>query len=182
MILVPDRVMDELSSTETAQGVITLVRPPEHSMDELFSGQALVVILDGIQDPGNAGAILRAAEAFGATGAVFLKGSVNPFNPKCMRASAGSIFRLPFVPGITPDAIPETKLYAAMPRAKLDVSETDFTQACAVVIGSEGAGVSGELASRSAAFRISTSQVESLNASVAAGIVLYEARRQRGRA
>src|SRR6202035_4126314 len=89
----------DLSSTETPQGVIALVRPPAWTLDQILSGCALVVVLDGVQDPGNAGAILRAAEAFGATGAVFLKGTVNPYNPKCLRGSAGSVFRLPLVLG-----------------------------------------------------------------------------------
>ena len=58
-------------------------------------------MLDGVQDPGNAGSMLRAAEAFGATGVLFLKGTVNPFNPKCLRASAGSVFRVPLLAGVT---------------------------------------------------------------------------------
>ena len=66
----------------------------------LLAGQPLVVVLDGVQGPGNAGAIIRAAEAFGATGLVFLKGTVSPYNPKAVRASAGSVFRVPLVAGI----------------------------------------------------------------------------------
>ena len=73
-----DELFRSISSTEASQGVIALVRPPAWTMDQLFRGQALTVILDGLQDPGNAGAILRAAEAFGATGVVFLKGTRRP--------------------------------------------------------------------------------------------------------
>ena len=79
-----------------------------------------MVVLDGVQDPGNAGAILRTAEAFGATGAVFLKGTVSPSNPKCLRASAGSAFRLPIVTEIPRR---DSTLYAADPRAKLSVAD-----------------------------------------------------------
>ncbi len=82
-----------------SQGVVTLLRPPTWTLDHVFRGLSLVVVVDGVQDPGNGGAIVRAAEAFGATGVVFLKGSANPYNPKALRASAGSVFRIPLVAG-----------------------------------------------------------------------------------
>jgi TrmH family RNA methyltransferase len=156
------------------------VRPRASTLAEISTPKSLIVILDGIQDPGNAGAILRAAEAFSATGAIFLKGSVNPYNPKCLRGSAGSIFRLPVVTGFTPADLPSNiTLYSTDPRAKKSLDQADFTQPCAIVIGAEGRGVTPELAARAQSVRIPTAQVESLNAAVAAGIVLYEARRQR---
>src|SRR5438552_3042570 len=86
--VLPDDLFRGISATETSQGVIALVRPPHWTVEQLFRGQSLAVILDGVQDPGNAGAILRSAEAFGATGVAFLKGTVSPYNPKCLRASA----------------------------------------------------------------------------------------------
>src|ERR1700736_2988772 len=94
MVLSED-LFQSISATEHSQGVIALVRPPQWNLDQLFRGHALVMALDRVQDPGNAGAIVRAAEAFGATGVAFLKGSVDPFNPKTIRASAGSVFRIP---------------------------------------------------------------------------------------
>src|SRR5580693_5771889 len=100
VVVLADELFRSISATEASQGVIALVRPPAWTLDQLFRGQSLGVILDGIQDPGNAGTIVRAAEAFGATGVVFLKGTVSPYNPKCMRASAGSIFRVPLVAGL----------------------------------------------------------------------------------
>src|SRR5580692_5053312 len=166
-----------LASTETPQGVIALVKPPAWTLDQLLRGRALVAVLDGIQDPGNAGAILRAAEAFGATGAAFLKGSVSPYNPKCMRASAGSVFRLPMVAALDESLLlaalgkKRCVLYAAMPRAEVLVSDANFKAACAIVIGSEGRGVRQHLADSATALRIPTSGVESLNAAVAAGIL-----------
>lgn len=182
---VRDEDFASLASTETPQGVIALVKPPQWTLDQLLRGRALVAVLDGVQDPGNAGAILRAAEAFGATGAAFLKGSTNPYNPKCMRASAGSIFRLPIAAALDEslflNALVKKRgiLYAAMPRADLLADAANFKTSCAIVIGSEGRGVSHSLANQATALRIPTSGVESLNAAVAAGILFYEARRQR---
>src|SRR5215471_7649273 len=95
VVSVSDRVFAGLSSTEQPQGVITLVRPRNWILEDIFADHPLAVVLDGVQDPGNAGAVVRSAEAFGATGVVFLKGSVNPYNPKCLRASAGSVVRVP---------------------------------------------------------------------------------------
>jgi TrmH family RNA methyltransferase len=183
--VVRDADFARLASTESPQGVIALVKPPSWTIEQLLRGRALVAVLDGVQDPGNAGAILRAAEAFGATGAAFLKGSVNPYNPKCMRASAGSAFRLPVAAALDEslllDALEKKQalLYAAMPRAEMPISEANFKVSCAIVIGSEGRGVSPYLAALADGLRIPTTGVESLNAAVAAGILFYEAQRQR---
>ena len=178
--VVSDKTFRELASTETPQGVIALVRPRAATLEQITGGAALVVVLDGVQDPGNAGAIVRAAEAFGATGVVFLKGTVNPYNPKCLRGSAGSAFRVPLVAGVDAEEILGLALYAAMPRAAKLVSDADLSVRCGIIIGSEGRGVSAALAERATGLRIPTVGVESLNAAVAAGILLYEARRQRG--
>jgi TrmH family RNA methyltransferase len=185
VVTVRDADFNALASTETPQGVISLVRPPEWTLDQVLRGRAMVAVLDGIQDPGNAGAILRAAEAFGSTGAAFLKGSVSPYNPKCMRASAGSVFRLPIVSALDESLLlaalgkKRAVLYAAMPRSAMLVSDANFKVSCAIVIGSEGRGVSHHLEGFATALRIPTTGVESLNAAVAAGILFYEARRQR---
>jgi len=175
----------ELASTESPQGVIALVRPPSWTIEQLVRGRTLVVVIDGVQDPGNAGAIIRAAEAFGATGAVFLKGSVNPYNPKCLRASAGSLFRLPIVAGLDENLLitaleqKRVDMFAAMPRATMLAQQAKFTNRCALIIGGEGGGVSARLQTRARGVRIPTCGVESLNAAVAAGVLLYEAARQR---
>jgi TrmH family RNA methyltransferase len=186
VVAVSDSVFAELATTEATQGVITLVRPPAWTIDQLLRGRSLVIVIDGVQDPGNAGAILRAAEAFGGTGVAFLKGSVNPYNPKALRASAGSLFRLPVVAQADPNLLlaaidhKRITLYAAVPRAPRTIVDVKLAEKCAIVIGAEGRGVSPALLDRAISVRIPTTGVESLNAAVAAGVLLYEARRQRG--
>ena len=185
LVILPDALFRELASTETSQGVVALVRPPEWKVEDLSRRHPLVVVLDGIQDPGNAGSIVRAAEAFGSSGLIFLKGTVDPFNPKAVRASAGSLFRIPVLHGF--DAARTRRLldagrlrvYAAAAEAGSPPEKIDMIAPCAIVIGSEGHGVSAELREGASAVRIPTDRVESLNAAVAAGILLYEARRQR---
>jgi TrmH family RNA methyltransferase len=186
-VILPDSLFQSIATTETTQGVIALVRPPEWSIEQLFPVQSMVVVLDGLQDPGNAGTIARAAEAFGATGLMFVKGTVSPYNPKTLRASAGSLFRIPFVSGLdAPLAQAALQqrgvyLYAAVPfsGSQRMVGDVDFTRACAMVIGSEGRGVSAELRGICEEISIPTVAVESLNAAAAAGVLLDEARRQR---
>src|SRR5437764_1450271 len=102
VVSVSDRVFGSLSTTEQPQGVITLIRPRHWILEDIFADHPLALVLDGVQDPGNAGAVVRSAEAFGATGVVFLKGSVSPYNPKTLRASAGSLFRVPALHGVDP--------------------------------------------------------------------------------
>lgn len=182
VVRVLDSLFNKLASTESPQGVLALVRLPQWTADDVLRGTPLVVVLDGVQDPGNAGAILRTAEAFAATGAVFLKGTVSPSNPKCLRASAGSAFRLPIIFEIPAGIAVFTEslaLYAADRRGALAVSQAQLRVPCAIVIGAEGRGVRPELAARAIGLKIPIVNVESLNAAVAAGILLYEARRQR---
>ncbi len=187
--VLPDALFQRLAGTETSQGVMALVEPPSWKLEQLFRGCPLVVLLDGVQDPGNAGAIARTAEAFGASGILFLKGSVSPYNPKTLRASAGSLFRIPFLFGLDPAlaraAVQQNKveLYAGVPaRAGAlarSIADVDFDGRCGLIVGNEARGVSEELRSAAQDVSIPTVGVESLNAAVAAGILLYEARRQR---
>lgn len=180
-----DDIFRGISATEASQGVIALVRPPHWTVEQLFRGHSLTMVLDGLQDPGNAGAILRAAEAFGATGVAFLKGTVSPYNPKCLRASAGSIFRVPVAAALDQQlflaAAEQRKiaLFALMPKGDTDVGEVELASKCAIVVGSEGRGVSERLRDKATAIRIPTVGVESLNAALAAGIALFVARKQR---
>lgn len=185
LTVLEDGLFQQVSATETSQGVIALVVPPLWNLEQLFRGISLVVILDGIQDPGNAGAIVRAAEAFGATGAIFLRGTVGAFHPKTLRASAGSCFRLPLVQGLdwslARAAIEQRRLdlYAAVPETGKRLDEADLSRRFALILGSEGRGVGEKPRSAAQNLRIPTVGVESLNVAVAAGVILYEARRQR---
>lgn len=182
-----DRLFATISGTESAQGVMALVRPPEWSLDQLFRARPLLLVVDGVQDPGNAGAMIRAAEAFGATGVMFLKGSASPYNPKAVRASAGSVFRVPMAVGLDAAlaraALEQRRVnvYAATPRGELDLGAADLVKSCALIIGGEGRGVSQRLLSAAMDLRIPVAGVESLNAAMAAGVLLYEARRQRSK-
>ena len=147
----------------------------------------MLVVLDGIQDPGNAGTIVRSAEAFGATGIIFLQGSTGVANGKFLRASAGSIFRLPFLEAVSPSdlldqaARSRVTVFALDMRRSVSLADADFTASCALIIGSEGSGIRPELLEGSRAISIPTRKVESLNAAVACSIALHTAFHQRSR-
>jgi TrmH family RNA methyltransferase len=185
LLSAPEALFRECASTENSQGVITLVRPPAWSEPDLFSERALVLVLDGIQDPGNAGTLLRSAEAFGASGALLLKGCVNPWNPKALRASAGSVFRLPLLDLVTPEeaiaafTTRNLPLWTTIVDAGLPLDQADLSSACGIAVGSEAHGVSAEIRRFSCGLTIPTRSVESLNAATAGSIVLYEAARRR---
>jgi TrmH family RNA methyltransferase len=185
MVTVPEKLFAGLSSTETPKGVLALVRLKESVLEDFQGSAPLIVILDGVQDPGNAGAVVRSAEAFGATGVVFLKDSVHAYNPKCLRGSAGSIFRVPVVHRADAGSVVEflkvagIALFAAMPRASTTVDQVELKGPCALAIGSEAHGVGKAIESAAIPIRIPTTGVESLNAAVAAAVMLYEAYRQR---
>jgi RNA methyltransferase, TrmH family len=192
-----------VSGTEAPQGIAALFRQPKWGFDDILRGAAspegalsgdaaLVVVLAGVQDPGNVGAILRSAEAFGATGAVATRGTADPWSPKAIRASAGSALRLSILRGMAAPVVlaqlrvAGLRIYVASAHAARSDRETgkpaaDLTQPCTIFIGNEGAGLPQEIersADASLSIPISDS-VESLNAGVAASVVLYEAARQR---
>lgn len=187
VVVVPDALLRAVSDTESSQGIVALVKPPQWRLEQLFRGSPLVLVLDGLQDPGNCGTIVRAAEAFGASGVIFLKGTASPYNPKTLRASAGSLFRVPFLHGVDTAlaraALKQNRieLYAGVPARDgvRSLVQVDLTGRCALIVGNEARGVGGELRSAALDVAIPTVGVESLNAAIAAGILLYEARRQR---
>ena len=185
LVIYPDPLFAKLSTTDSSQGVMTLVRPPAWTVDDVFRDQPLVVVLDGLQDPGNAGAIVRVAEAFGSTGLVVLKGCVSPYNPKAVRASAGSILRLPILHDLDGPAIRAVAsdrnlaIYVSSPAGGLPPAQADLSRGCMIVVGGEGQGWQKDLWGDAQPIRVPTMSVESLNAAMAAGILLYEASRQR---
>lgn len=187
ILLLPDEVFTSAVDTETPQGVAALVKLKSHQIDDLFRApEPLVVVVSGVQDPGNLGTILRSAEAFEATGVVLTQGTVSPLNPKSVRASAGSIFRLPFVQTKTRDLLPVLankglRILGTTSHKGTPLPQADCKGGVAICIGNEGAGLPKEiLAKVDANITIPhSSRVESLNAGVAASIVLYEAARQR---
>ncbi|MBI2682103.1 MAG: RNA methyltransferase [Acidobacteriales bacterium] len=184
---IADDVFGGVVDTETPQGVAALVHLKTFSLDDLFTGAApLVVVAAGIQDPGNLGTVVRSAEAFGASGVVMTEGTVSRFNQKVIRASAGSMFRLPTVTAKAGEVMARLRekrvvLVGAASHKGNSLEKVDMTRPTAIFIGNEGAGLPKQfLDSLDERVSIPHSQkVESLNAGIAASVFLYEAARQR---
>jgi TrmH family RNA methyltransferase len=191
VLLLPRELLESALATETPQPIAALVEPPDWTWAHVLGGHRkhapLVVVLAAIQDPGNLGAILRSAEAFGATGVLSLPGTVSVWNPKAVRASAGSVFRTPLL-AAGPDECflrlreAGVKVWTTVLRGAKSADRIDLAGPTALLIGNEGNGVPAELAARAdgAVTIPCPGPVESLNAAVAAGVLLYEAARQRG--
>jgi TrmH family RNA methyltransferase len=198
-----DRLFEGIADTEHPQGIAALVTPRTFSFDDISRAAAggaapLIVVLAGVQDPGNVGTIIRAAAAFGATAAVTSpsgqSGTASPFSPKALRASAGAALHLPLLSGMAlPILLAQLRAtgiqsLASSSRESSDSQQpllapwqVDWRQPVALLIGNEGAGLPEEI-ERSAEARIRipmSSQVESLNAAAAAAVLFYEAARQR---
>jgi len=191
-LLLPDKLLDSVVPSESPQGVAALVRVKEFSLDDLMERVQVgpIIVLAGLQDPGNLGTIFRSAEAFGSAGLVLGEGTVGPFNSKVVRAAAGSLFRLPFVVAKRAGSLDEVSAQLAEREVRLvatsshkgtPLDKADITGAVAIFIGSEGSGLPRGLMTKiNTTIAIPHSpQVESLNAGVAGSIVLYEAARQR---
>ena len=193
-ILLPDDIFHSAVATETPQGVAALVYPLAATKEDLFgsatprSVHPLILGCAGVQDPGNLGTILRSAEAFGASGVLATEGTVSSANPKVARASAGSVFRLPCIKLSTTAALAALaahgiRLAVTSSHKGRPVHEIDLTLPTAIFIGSEGHGVPRALLDRAdeAILIPHSPKVESLNAAIAASILLYEAQRQRSK-
>jgi TrmH family RNA methyltransferase len=198
-LLLPDKLFDSLVPSESPQGVAAFVRLKEFSLDNVLERLQVgpIVVLAGLQDPGNLGTILRSSEAFGSAGVVLGEGTVSPFNSKVVRGSAGSVFRLPIVHGQSHgrgksemekiEGVAEklrakgVRLIATSSHKGTSLDQADLKVRSAIFFGNEGAGLPREvMAKMDELISIPhTPQVESLNAGVAASIVLYEAARQR---
>jgi len=179
------RAFDSAAGTEHSQHMLALLHPTTWTWEDLLGPQALLVVLDGIQDPGNAGAIVRSAEAFGASGVVFLKGSAHIANGKLLRASAGSMFRVPFLEGVQAhELLAQTQhrqiyAYALEGHTARSITQADLRRPLALIVGNEGSGVSPELLAAGQSVRIPTQNVESLNAAVACSVALFGIQQQR---
>ena len=194
-LLLPDKLFDSLVPSESPQGVAALVRLKEFSLDDVTERLQVgpLVVLAGLQDPGNLGTILRSSEAFGSAGVVLGEGTVSAFNSKVVRASAGSVFRLPIIHGqgksgtAKLEGVSEklrsqgVRLIATSSHKGTPLDQADLASPAAIFFGNEGSGLPRDLmAKMDESIAIPhTAQVESLNAGVAASIVLYEAARQR---
>jgi len=191
VLLAPREILESALSTENPQPIAALIEPPAWSWEDVFPTSAkaapLLLILAGVQDPGNLGTILRSAEAFGAQAVLSLPGTVSAWNPKAVRASAGSLFRLPLL------SVSAEQCFAKLRGAGVTVWTTavhgaqaahriDLAAPVALIIGNEGNGVPEALAALAdgAVTIPCPGPVESLNAAVAASVLLYEAARQRG--
>jgi TrmH family RNA methyltransferase len=191
VVRLTEEVFRSAVETQSPQGVAALMVPPVSVVDDAMgSGEAapLILVAVGLQDPGNMGTLVRSAEAFGATGVLTTPGTVSGWNQKALRASVGSVFRVPVV-GVDASEMEELKrrgvrLIAAVGSDGVGVTaaqEMDFRGACAVMIGNEGSGLAKEWMEMCDA-RVTIpcpGPVESLNAAVAGSLLLYEASRQR---
>lgn len=183
MACVPADVMTSISPTKSPQGVLFTCRMPESELPETLPGERYVV-LDGVQDPGNVGTVLRTLDAFDFDGLILLEGCADAFSPKTVRSTMGAIFRRPVYTATAEQLKPvlersKIPLYgAALRNDTKDVREVSYAR-CALAIGSEGRGLTQQMLSLcDATIRIPMSErCESLNAAIAAAVLLWEAYR-----
>lgn len=186
--VVSDEVFAKMSDTQTPQGILTILKRPEYNLDLLLKREnPLFVILENLQDPGNLGTIVRTGEGAGITGVIMSAGTVDIFNPKTIRATMGSIYRVPFL-YVEDMADTIQKLhkhgvhtYAAHLAGKTYYQDVSLKEPTAFLIGNEGNGLTKETADMAESYiKIPMEgQVESLNAAVATALLMYEAHRQR---
>lgn len=188
LIYMPFNLFKEISDTENPQGIMAVADFPSRSMEESFKSEdPLILILDEIQDPGNMGTIIRTADAFNIDGLIISEGSVDIYNPKVVRSTMGSIFRLPIY--YVEDMLATVEdlkskgfeIYTSSLGDTNYIYDVDFKGAKGIIIGNEARGVSEELY-RLANGRVKIpilGQAESLNAAIASSIIMYEAIRQR---
>lgn len=185
---VSDAVFKSISDTQTPQGILCLVKKPEYELEQLLAGEDThLLILESVQDPGNLGTMLRTGEGAGISGVIMNQTTVDLFNPKTIRSTMGSIYRVPYY--VTQDlkhTIMDLKergisVYAAHLKGTLTYDEPDYKTPTAFMIGNEGNGLSDEIADCADTYiKIPMQgQVESLNAAISATLLMYEANRQR---
>ena len=188
--IVADSVFRQMSDTQTPQGILTVLKKPSYTVDDILQGEnPLVMILEDLQDPGNAGTIFRTGEGAGVSGIFLTRTCVDVTNPKVIRSTMGSIYRMPFL--YVEDVVSlkqeltqrKIRTYAAHLQGKNTYDREEYTGGTAFLIGNEGKGLTEEAArTADTLIRIPMcGRVESLNAAMAAGILMYESARQRRR-
>lgn len=199
--VVADRVFDSISDTVTPQGVLVLVRIREITLEQLLNHRKkkltenpqqsfTYLVLENLQDPGNLGTMLRTAEGAGVAGIIATRTTVDLYNPKVIRSTMGSVYRMPYI--VVDDlsaAVQQMQaegitVYAAHMNDSLSYDEADYTKDTAFLIGNEGNGLTDEISNLADSYLHipMAGKVESLNASMAAGILMYEAARQKRKA
>jgi len=191
----PTYILDQpafrkIQTTESSQGLIALVQVAPATLGSVVENvtKGPLVVLAGLQDPGNVGTIIRVAESFGASGCIGLSRTVGLYNSKVVRATAGSVFRLPCVWNVSMDELVESlqnggiSLIGTTPHSEIQISVWDWRSRTAILIGNEGRGIEVEdLVYCDAVLKIPLcSPVESLNSAIAASVILYESFKQRG--
>lgn len=188
LINVPSRLFKEISDTENPQGIMAIAKFRENTIASLFECEnPLILLLEGIQDPGNMGTIIRTADAFNIDGIIITEGSVDIYNPKVVRSTMGSIFRVPIYHVLDKTKIlkilkdKDYSIYSTSLAGDKYIQEINFRKASLVIIGNESKGVSpvlNSLADKLIKIPI-PGDSESLNVGVASSIIMYEAMRQR---
>lgn len=185
---VPDNIFKEISDTENPQGILAIARFEYKTIEQIHKKEKLfLLLLDGLQDPGNMGTIIRTADAFNIDGIIITSGSVDPYNPKVVRATMGSIFRVPLY--YTSDGLSELtslrdkniKIYSTSLEGSIPIYNANFKESIVLIVGNESKGVSDDYYSLSdKLIKIPMpGNAESLNAGVAASIIMYEVMKQR---
>lgn len=188
IVYVPENIFSEISDTENPQGVIGIAEFKTNDIEDIFNiNNPLLLYLDGVQDPGNMGTIIRTGDAFKITGIILGDGCVDPYNPKVIRATMGSIFRIPLycikdiLPYVSRLIDNNIKIHSTSLEGSIPVYDANFMEGSLIIIGNESKGVDMRLLDISEKLiKIPMpGEAESLNAGVAASIIMYEAMKQR---
>jgi len=189
VVRVPDRLFGKIAETHTPQGIAALVELPPRDLDAVLGRpDVLLLVACEVQDPGNLGSMIRSALALGGTALITIEGTVSPFNPKAVRASAGAIFHLPVFPDRKPTLLfsrlrsARVRIIAADRESPSPLEQADLRGSIAFLIGKEATGLAPEIFREASIFLSIPIRpgVDSVNAGTAAGILLYEAARHRG--
>jgi len=185
--VVSQSVFAKISDTKTPQGILAVVKQPNYCIEQMLEDKPLLVLLEDVQDPGNLGTIMRTAEGAGATGVIMSRETVDIYNPKTVRSTMGSIFRVPFVYvedlQQTMEQLKQHQImiYAAHLKGSKVYDEFSYQQGCAFLMGNEGNGLKKETADKADEYLLipMAGKLESLNVAVATALLTYEVARQR---